>query len=166
MVEGLRLGFHPEREPAAAVEGARLDSVPSRHGLPSADFLKPDTEGSELEILAAARAHWGIEIRLHRIHDMVFHDDLCRLRNGFGPQNFAVIQHTALKLLKQAKTKQIIASKAHARWPPGQTTPSKTSFEEHHESFNRFPYMNGAAQEPSPAEVASAITSCRPAEAQ
>ena len=53
----------------------------------------------------AARAHWGIENRLHWILEMVFHDDLCRLRNGFAPQNFAVIKHTALKLLKQAKAK-------------------------------------------------------------
>ena len=36
---------------------------------------------------------------------MVFHDDLCRLRNGFGPQKFAVIKHTAINLLKQAKAK-------------------------------------------------------------
>ena len=37
-----------------AVEGARLDSVPARYDLPPVDFLKLDTEGSELEILAAA----------------------------------------------------------------------------------------------------------------
>ncbi len=53
----------------------------------------------------ATRAHWGIENRRHWILDVVFHDDLCRLRNGFGPQNFAVIKHTALNLLKQAKAK-------------------------------------------------------------
>lgn len=53
----------------------------------------------------AARAHWGIENRLHWVLDVVFHDDLCRLRNGFGPQNFAVIKHIALNLLKQAKDK-------------------------------------------------------------
>ncbi len=46
-----------------------------------------------------------IETRLHWSLDVVFHDDLCRLRNGFGPQKFAVIKHTALGLLKQAKAK-------------------------------------------------------------
>ncbi len=38
-----------------AVEGARLESVPARYGLPPADFLKLDTEGSELQILSAGR---------------------------------------------------------------------------------------------------------------
>ncbi len=36
---------------------------------------------------------------------MVFHDDLCRLRNGFGPEKFAVVKHAVLKLLEQAKAK-------------------------------------------------------------
>ena len=53
----------------------------------------------------ATRAHWGIENRLHWVLDVIFHDDLCRLRTGFGPQNFAVVRHIALNLLKKAKTK-------------------------------------------------------------
>jgi predicted transposase YbfD/YdcC len=35
----------------------------------------------------AVRGHWGIENRLHWVLDVVFHDDLARLRTGFGPQN-------------------------------------------------------------------------------
>ena len=53
----------------------------------------------------ATRAHWGIENRLHWVLDVIFHDDLCRLRTGFGPQNFAVVRHIALNLLKKAKIK-------------------------------------------------------------
>ena len=53
----------------------------------------------------ATRAHWGIENRLHWVLNVIFHDDLCRLRTGFGPQNFAVVRHIALNLLKKAKTK-------------------------------------------------------------
>ena len=34
---------------------------------------------------AAVRAHWGIENRLHWVLDVVFHDDLARLRTGHGP---------------------------------------------------------------------------------
>jgi predicted transposase YbfD/YdcC len=60
----------------------------------------------DAELLArAARAHWGIENRLHWVLDVIFHDDLCRLRTGFGPQNFAVVRHIALNLLKNAKAK-------------------------------------------------------------
>ena len=35
--------------------------------------------------------------------DVVFHDDMARLRTGYGPQNMAVIRHAALNLLSQAK---------------------------------------------------------------
>jgi predicted transposase YbfD/YdcC len=52
---------------------------------------------------AAKRGHWGIENGLHWILDVVFHDDLARLRSGHGPANMAVIRHTALNLLNQAK---------------------------------------------------------------
>ena len=34
---------------------------------------------------AAVRAHWGIENRLHWVMDVVFHDDLMRLRTGNDP---------------------------------------------------------------------------------
>jgi predicted transposase YbfD/YdcC len=48
------------------------------------------------------RGHWGIENRLHWTLDVVFRDDLARLRSGHGPQNMAVIKHTALNLLSLA----------------------------------------------------------------
>jgi predicted transposase YbfD/YdcC len=50
----------------------------------------------------AVRAHWGIENRLHWTLDVVFRDDLARLRSGHGPENMAVIRHMALNLLSQA----------------------------------------------------------------
>lgn len=49
------------------------------------------------------RGHWGIENRLHWVLDVVFHDDLARLRSGHGPANMAIIKHTALNLLTQAR---------------------------------------------------------------
>ena len=45
------------------------------------------------------RAHWGIENRLHWVMDVVFHDDLMRLRTGTAPPT----------------------------WPPSATTPSTSS---------------------------------------
>lgn len=51
----------------------------------------------------AARGHWGIENRLHWVLDVVFRDDLARLRSGHGPENMAVVKHMALNLLRQAK---------------------------------------------------------------
>jgi predicted transposase YbfD/YdcC len=51
----------------------------------------------------AARAHWGIENRLHWVLDVVFRDDLARLRTGHAPENMAVVKHLAMNLLRQAK---------------------------------------------------------------
>jgi predicted transposase YbfD/YdcC len=51
----------------------------------------------------AVRSHWGIENRLHWVLDVVFHDDLARLRTGYGPQNMAVVKHMAVNLLNAAK---------------------------------------------------------------
>ena len=51
----------------------------------------------------AVRAHWHIENRLHWVLDVVFHDDLARLRTGHGPENMAVVKHMAMNILRQAK---------------------------------------------------------------
>ena len=48
----------------------------------------------------AVRAHWAIENRLHWVMDVVFHDDLMRLRTQHGPANMATIRHTALNLTR------------------------------------------------------------------
>ena len=49
------------------------------------------------------RSHWDIENRLHWVLDVVFRDDLARLRTGHGPANMAVVKHMALNLLAQAR---------------------------------------------------------------
>lgn len=51
----------------------------------------------------AVRGHWGIENRLHWVLDVVFREDLARLRSGNGPANMAMVRHTALNLLSRAK---------------------------------------------------------------
>lgn len=53
----------------------------------------------------AVRAHWGIENRLHWVLDVVFHDDLARLRSHNGPQNMAIVKHMAMNLVRHPKDK-------------------------------------------------------------
>jgi predicted transposase YbfD/YdcC len=66
------------------------------------------------------RGHWGIENRLHWVLDVVFRDDLARLRSGHGPANMAVIKHTALNLLTQAKpTTNLKNRRKKAAWNQG-----------------------------------------------
>ncbi len=39
--------------------------------------------------------------------DVVFHDDLMRLRTGSGPANMATIRHAALNIVKQIPDKRV-----------------------------------------------------------
>lgn len=63
--------------------------------------------GDVQRVLTAVRSHWGIENDLHWSLDVTFHEDLSRIRKGDGPQNFAILRHIALNLLKQEKTAKL-----------------------------------------------------------
>ena len=62
----------------------------------------------------AVRAHWGVENRLHWVLDVVFHDDLMRLRTDNGPKNMATVKHMALNLMKSAPGKDSLRVKRKA----------------------------------------------------
>ncbi len=57
-------------------------------------------------LLGAVRSHWGIENELHWTLDLAFDEDRCRVRKDHGPENFALLRHIALNLLKQEITCQ------------------------------------------------------------
>ena len=59
----------------------------------------------------AVRAHWGVENRLHWVLDVVFHDDLTRLRSGHGPLNMAVVKHMAINLIRHPKDKHSLKNR-------------------------------------------------------
>jgi predicted transposase YbfD/YdcC len=58
---------------------------------------------SATKALKTVRAHWGIENQLHWVLDVAFREDDCRVRAGNAAENFAVLRHVALNLLKKVQ---------------------------------------------------------------
>ena len=70
------------------------------------------------QALYAVRRHWSIENGLHWVLDIAFREDESRIRKDNGPQNFAILRHIALNLLKQETTAKcgIKAKRLKAAW--------------------------------------------------
>lgn len=49
---------------------------------------------------AVVRGHWRIENSLHWVLDVIFKEDLSRLRKGHGAHNMAIVRHFALNLVR------------------------------------------------------------------
>lgn len=66
----------------------------------------------------AIRGHWGIE-SLHWMLDVIFKEDLSRLRRGHGARNMALVRRFAFNLLRRGKGKNSLkTARKIAGWSP------------------------------------------------
>jgi predicted transposase YbfD/YdcC len=74
--------------------------------------------GTAQHHLEATRHHWHIENKLHWVLDVAFREDHCRVRKDYGPENFALLRHLTLTLLKRETSANvgIKAKRLKAGW--------------------------------------------------
>lgn len=66
-----------------------------------------------VQFARAVRRHWSVENELHWVLEVTFNEDNSRIRSRHGPENFAVVRHIALNLLKQKGGKASMAKKRY-----------------------------------------------------
>ena len=114
-IDGKRLRHSYDSGSNKAAISVTLNAANSKTS--SMIIMKPSTRvisiGNDAQQFArAARGHWGIENTLHWSLDVTFREDDSRIRQGEAAENFALVRHLALSLLKQEKTAKVgIAAK-------------------------------------------------------
>lgn len=70
------------------------------------------------QLLNVARRQWRIENELHWVLDVALKEERSRIGTEYAPENFAVLRHMAINLLKQEKTAKggIHAQQLQAAW--------------------------------------------------
>jgi len=81
-------------------------------------FCLTSLPGDAMCFAQAVREHWGVENSLHWVLDVSFREDECRIRQGPGAQNLAILRHMALNLLRRetGHKRGIKARRKRAGW--------------------------------------------------
>ena len=86
------------------VEAERLISGVAHH---ERRYYISSLQRSAVVLNDAVRAHWGVENELYWVLDVAFQEDASRVRVGASAQNFSMLRHIALNLLKGERTANV-----------------------------------------------------------
>lgn len=89
-----------------AVEADRLELTTQKRMIETRYFIT-SLAGDAQELMRVVRKHWAIENSLHWVLDVAFCEDHCRIRKDHGAENFAMLRHIAVNLLKREKTAKV-----------------------------------------------------------
>jgi hypothetical protein len=75
-------------------------------------------QASHAQLAAIICGHWGIEDRLHWVHDMDFGEDSSQVRTASGPRIMASLRNLVITIVRLAGATSIAAAlRYHARQP-------------------------------------------------
>jgi predicted transposase YbfD/YdcC len=86
-----------------------VESIREDHGHTTTErrFYISTLKAEAKTFARAVRGHWAIENSLHWSLDVSFGEDQCRVRVGHAAENFAILRHLVLNLLKADSTKKV-----------------------------------------------------------
>ncbi|MGH7784642.1 MAG: ISAs1 family transposase [Candidatus Binatia bacterium] len=99
--------LHPEWQNLRSIAAITSKRIDKKTGQTSVEtrFYIASLPANPAAILAATRAHWGIENNLHWQLDITFDEDRCRTRKDFSPLNLAIVRHMVFNILKRDQSK-------------------------------------------------------------
>jgi len=73
-------------------------------------------EAAPAHLAANVRGHWGIENKVHRVRDLTFREDACKVRAGSRPRVLATLRNLAIGLIRQAGHARIAGTIRQAQY--------------------------------------------------
>ena len=71
---------------------------------------------SEKQLAEAVRSHWAVENSLHWVLDVSMGEDDCQIHRNHGAENWSMLHHLALNMLRAESSKGSIPAKQKRAW--------------------------------------------------
>lgn len=88
------------------IESTRIEVLTSKQTKENRYYITSLKTGAK-HLNQLIRGHWAIENKLHWTLDVLFKEDLSRIRKDNAPENFSIIRRIALNLIKLDKTPKV-----------------------------------------------------------